>query len=105
MVIFNFRLENCRDAMMLAKQNFDIPLVVRPEDLSSSDLDELSGMTYLSYFMKLDSPGYHVTLNLVQRLLRSGTVSNFTVGSCDNFLIVVRQLILGFRFTYGKNIE
>ena len=65
--------------MTLAKTHFDIPLVVRPEDLSSADLDELSGMTYLSYFMKLDSPGYHQTLNLVRRLLRHGTVSNFTV--------------------------
>jgi filamin len=65
--------------MMLAKEHFDIPLVVRPEDLSSTDLDELSGMTYLSYFMKVDSPGYHATLSLVRRLLRGGTVNNFTV--------------------------
>lgn len=68
--------------MTLAKEQFDIPLVVRPEDLSSADLDELSGMTYLSYFMKVDSPGYHATLDLVRRLLRGGTVNNFTV-SCS----------------------
>lgn len=74
-----FRLDNCRNAMTLAKEHFDIPLVVRPEDLSSADLDELSGMTYLSYFMKVDSPGYHATLDLVRRLLRGGTVNNFTV--------------------------
>lgn len=65
--------------MELAKREFDIPLVVRPEDLSSPDLDELSGMTYLSYFMKVDSPGYHATLNMVRRLLKKGTVNNFTV--------------------------
>ncbi|KAL4220761.1 hypothetical protein ACF0H5_021155 [Mactra antiquata] len=81
------RLDNCRNAMMLAKQHFDIPLVVRPEDLSSSDLDELSGMTYLSYFMKLDSPGYHATLNLVRRLLKSGTVNNFTSDWSDGQLL------------------
>ena len=73
------RLENCRAAMMLAKQHFDIPLVVRPEDLSSSDLDELSGMTYLSYFMKLDSPGYDMTLTLVKRIMRNNNIHNFTV--------------------------
>ena len=78
-----FRLENCRNAMTLAKTHFDIPLVVRPEDLSSADLDELSGMTYLSYFMKLDSPGYHQTLNLVRKLLRHGTVNDFTVRTSE----------------------
>ena len=67
--------------MLLAKQHFDIPLVVRPEDLSSSDLDELSGMTYLSYFMKLDSPGFHMTLNLVRRIMRNSSLSNFTVST------------------------
>lgn len=73
------RLNNCKSAMELAKREFDIPLVVRPEDLSSPDLDELSGMTYLSYFMKVDSPGYHATLNMIRRLLKKGTVNNFTV--------------------------
>lgn len=81
-------LNNCRSAMMLAKQHFDIPLVVRPEDLSSSDLDELSGMTYLSYFMKLDSPGYHATLNLARRLLRQqASVNNFTTDWSDGRLL------------------
>ena len=71
--------------MQLAKQNFDIPLVVRPEDLASPDLDELSGMTYLSYFMKVDSPGYNATMNMVRRLLKHGTVNNFTVSiNCLN---------------------
>lgn len=71
-------LDNCRVAMQLAKENFDIPLVVRPEDLASPDLDELSGMTYLSYFMKIDSPGYHATLKIIQNLLRYGSCNNFT---------------------------
>lgn len=73
------RLNNCKTAMELAKREFDIPLVLRPEDLSSPDLDELSGMTYLSYFMKVDSPGYRATLNMIRRLLKKGTVNNFTV--------------------------
>ena len=55
---FFFRAENCRRAMELAQKHFGIPMVMDPEDLASPDLDELSGMTYLSYFMKEeDSPG------------------------------------------------
>lgn len=74
-----YRVNNCRDAMKLAKQHFDIPLVLRPEDLSSPDLDELSGMTYLSYYMKIDSPGYEATMNGVRRILKTGDITNFTV--------------------------
>ncbi|XP_021372144.1 filamin-B-like isoform X3 [Mizuhopecten yessoensis] len=80
-------LNNCSNAMNLAKQHFDIPLVVRPEDLSSPDLDELSGMTYLSYFMKIDSPGYMATRNMVRNLLRSGTFNNFTEDWADGRLL------------------
>ena len=44
--------------MEIAEQHFGIPMVLEPEYLSSPHLDELSGMTYLSYFMKEeDSPG------------------------------------------------
>ncbi|KAL3847646.1 hypothetical protein ACJMK2_018548, partial [Sinanodonta woodiana] len=81
------RLENCRHAMSLAKEQFDIPMVVRPEDLSSSDLDELSGMTYLSYFMKLDSPGYQATLRNTNRLLRNRSFTNFTTDWKDGQLL------------------
>ncbi|XP_062567856.1 filamin-C-like isoform X1 [Saccostrea cucullata] len=80
-------LNNCKNAMELAKREFDIPLVVRPEDLSSPDLDELSGMTYLSYFMKVDSPGYHATMNMVRKLLKSGTINNFTSDWSDGRLL------------------
>lgn len=38
--------------MSLAQKHFNIPLVLEPEYLASPHLDELSGMTYLSYFMK-----------------------------------------------------
>ena len=73
------RLENCRHAMELAKEHFGIPLVLSPENLSSPDLDELSGMTYLSYFMKVDSPGYNATLNWVRQQIPEHNVSNFQV--------------------------
>ncbi|XP_046393064.1 filamin-A isoform X2 [Ischnura elegans] len=71
---------NCRRAMELARREFGIPMVLEPEYLASPFLDELSGMTYLSYFMKEDSPGFHATLRWVNSQLPSnvGGVKNFT---------------------------
>lgn len=103
-------LNNCKSAMELAKREFDIPLVVRPEDLSSPDLDELSGMTYLSYFMKVDSPGYHATLNMIRRLLKKGTVNNFTTDWSDgrllcNLCVSLGTSIAGYPGLTGNAIE
>ena len=49
------------------------------ENLSSPDLDELSGMTYLSYFMADPSPGFHATLQWVKSQVDDVTVNNFDV--------------------------
>lgn len=65
--------------MELARREFDIPLVLEPEYLASPYLDELSGMTYLSYFMRENSPGYHATLRWVQNQITDKSVKNFTV--------------------------
>ena len=67
--------------MKLARYHFGIPLVLRPEDLASSELDELSAITYLSYFTKVGAPGYNATLQKIQPLVRTTTVFNFTVVS------------------------
>ena len=65
--------------MELAKEHFGIPLVLSPENMSSPDLDELSGMTYLSYFMKVDSPGYNATRGWVREQIPQQNVQNFQV--------------------------
>ena len=65
--------------MELAKQQFGIPQVLSAEHLSSRELDELSCMTYLSYFMKVDSPGYDETLRWVRQQLPTYNVRNFQV--------------------------
>lgn len=72
-------LQNCQLGMDLAQQNFSIPMILKPENLSSPDLDELSCMTYLSYFMKVDSPGYSATLRWVQQQIPNENVQNFQV--------------------------
>ena len=74
------RVENCRRAMEVAEREFGIPMLISPEDLSSPDLDELSGMTYLSYFMNSPtSPGYKATLRWVRSQIPDENVENFTV--------------------------
>ena len=74
------RLSNCQNGIKLARKHFGIPLILNPEHLASSQLDELSCITYLSYFIKIGSPGYNATLQRVRSLLRNTSVSNFTVG-------------------------
>ena len=67
-------------AMEVAEKHFRIPMVLEPEYLSSPHLDELSGMTYLSYFMKEeDSPGYYATLDWVKSQLPEQRINNFRV--------------------------
>ena len=65
--------------MQLAKKHFDIPMILTPENMASPDLDELSGMTYLSYFMKVNSPGYQATLKYVKEKIPGTSVGNFQV--------------------------
>ncbi|KAI5715644.1 hypothetical protein M8J77_019933 [Diaphorina citri] len=74
----NDREENCRTAMELARTHFNIPMVLEPAYLASPHLDELSGMTYLSYFMREHSAGFRSTLAWVNSQLKDHTVSNFT---------------------------
>lgn len=74
-----FSVNNCRRAMEIARREFNIPVVLEPEYLASPHLDELSGMTYLSYFMKEDSPGFHATLRWVNSQLPDSNIRNFTV--------------------------
>ena len=80
--LFNFSkksVENCRRAMELAQKTFDIPMVLEPEYLASPYLDDLSGMTYLSYFMRENSPGFFATLRWVNSQIPQLRVKNFTV--------------------------
>ncbi|XP_005177800.1 filamin-C isoform X2 [Musca domestica] len=70
-------IRNCTNAMNLAQSEFGVPKVLEPEYLASPWLDELSGMTYLSYFMKPGGPGYNATMRWVNTQVRE-QVQNFT---------------------------
>lgn len=74
----NQSVRNCENAMNIAHRNFGVPKVLEPEYLASPWLDELSGMTYLSYFMKTDGPGYNASMRWVNSVIRK-QVQNFTV--------------------------
>ena len=72
-------MENCRRAMELAQKVLDIPMLLEPEYLASPYLDDLSGMTYLSYFMRENSPGFFATLRWVNSQIPQMRIKNFTV--------------------------
>ena len=71
-------LHNLKNAMSLAEKNLSIPQVILPEDLAARKPDELSVITYLTYFCGPDSPGEASLLLWIQKQIPSQKVSNFT---------------------------
>ena len=72
----------------------NVPLVVTPSNMSSPELDELSSITYLSYYMKEDSPGYKSTLNWIQSQMTDEQINNFSV----QIYIILKLLEKIFKF-------
>ncbi|XP_040156643.1 filamin-B isoform X3 [Anopheles arabiensis] len=86
-------VRNCERAMNLAYERFGIPKVLEPEYLASRWLDELSGMTYLSYFMRPGGPGYNATMKWVNGQIKR-PVTNFTSDFNDGkvFCEIIKDL-------------
>lgn len=86
-------VRNCTNAMDIAQREFGIPKVLEPEYLASPWLDELSGMTYLSYFMKPGGPGYNATMRWVNTQVHH-PVKNFTTDWNDGkvFCEIIKNL-------------
>jgi len=97
-------IDNCRRAMELAKKVFGIPMVLEPEYLASPFLDELSGMTYLSYFMKENSPGFFATLRWVTSQIPGQKVKNFTTDWNDGIAVCNLVKSLGGPVPGFKNL-
>ena len=74
--------------MDLAHRFYNIPKILEPEYLASPWLDELSGMTYLSYFMKPQGPGYNATMHWVNSQIKH-QVGNFSVSFNSDFWSVL----------------
>ncbi|CAJ0934049.1 unnamed protein product, partial [Mesorhabditis belari] len=80
--------ENCARGIRLAERYLGIPPILSAEHLSSPDLDELSCITYLSYFVKKGSPGYRSTMYRVQQLIGSDPlVEDFSPTWCDGYIL------------------
>ncbi|KAK2719655.1 hypothetical protein QYM36_005214 [Artemia franciscana] len=98
-------VQNCERAMRLAQKVFNIPMVLEPEYLASPYLDELSGMTYLSYFMKELSPGYFATLRWVQSQVPECNVKNFTTDWNDGLTLCTLVRSFGGPVPGHKNLS
>ena len=68
-------LENCRLGMELAQNHFGIPAILDPEDLHNPDVDDLSVMTYLSYFFE---PALRQLLAWIQQKIPAQKVTNLS---------------------------
>ncbi|CAD6188807.1 unnamed protein product [Caenorhabditis auriculariae] len=82
-------LENCERALLLAERYLDIPRIISAAHLSSPHLDELSCLTYLSYFITKGAPGYRATLQRVQLLVPDCTVDDFEHSWSDGYLLAL----------------
>lgn len=71
------KLFNCSEAMDAAEKTFKIPKVLSPEFLSSPYVDELSMMTYLSYYTQPGSIGEKKTLEYINEAAPGLDVENF----------------------------
>lgn len=71
------KLSNTSDAMNAAEKNFGIPKVLSPEFFVSPYVDELSMMTYLSYYTQPGSIGEKRTLQFINDSAPGLNVRNF----------------------------
>lgn len=69
------RRQNCILAIKAANSYLKIPKIISPDDLSSGSVDELSVMTYLSYFVE---PFRAKLLKFVQKKLPRLNITGFT---------------------------
>ena len=65
---------NCQLGIKLAEEQLEIPRLLEPGDLCSGNVDEISVMTYLSYFCK---PANERLMNWIQSRLPDQGITNF----------------------------
>lgn len=68
-------VSNCKLAIRTAKTHLQVPMIIDPEMLANGSLDEMSLMTYLSYFVK---PAAKSILRLVKNSLPNLKIENLT---------------------------
>uniref|UniRef100_A0AC35TTY3 Calponin-homology (CH) domain-containing protein n=1 Tax=Rhabditophanes sp. KR3021 TaxID=114890 RepID=A0AC35TTY3_9BILA len=78
---------NCQKCLTLAEKYLNVPALLNPEHLSSSELDELSTITYLSFFVAEGGPGYVSSLRNCSRLMPDVRVMDFDKSWNDGYLL------------------
>ena len=68
-------LENCTIGMDLAERLFEISKILSPEDLNNPDVDDLSVMTYLSYFC---DPANQLLLQWIRKKIPERSIKNLS---------------------------
>ena len=81
----NNGLENCKLGIRLALERLKIPSIISPDDLHSTDVDELSVMTYLSYFYRLWT---NRLLQWIQSMIPYRNVQNLGTDWCSGVNLV-----------------
>ena len=76
-------LENIKRAMQLANEHLGVPPVMVPSDLASEKPDELSVMTYISFYCSAESPGSKRLLLWVKQQIPTASIRNFTTDWYD----------------------
>lgn len=74
------RKNNCTLAIQIARNHLKIPPLIAPEDLSNPNIDEVSVMTYLSYFC---DPAQARLLKWVRKMIPHMNIHNFTTDWAD----------------------
>ncbi|XGW35258.1 hypothetical protein V3C99_018908 [Haemonchus contortus] len=82
-------LANCERALKLANEYLNIPPIISAAHLNSPHLDELSCITYLSYFIMRGACGYQATLRRVQTLLPDSIIEGFETSWSDGYLFAL----------------
>ncbi|CAF0726884.1 unnamed protein product [Brachionus calyciflorus] len=98
-------LENCTKAMNVANEEFGIPMVVTPQNMSSPELDELSAITYLSYFIREGSPGYKATLKWIHSYIPDEEINNFSTDWNDGWLLCKLAYKMGINVAGFPNLD
>nr|WAW84880.1 filamin-like 10 [Halisarca dujardinii] len=88
-------IANCQLGLGLAQESFGIPQILSAEDLNNPAIDDLSVMTYLSYFLPLSNKNL---LAWLQRLLPKRNIKNLTTDWIDgvNFAALLDKLFSVF---------
>uniref|UniRef100_A0A0N4ZS52 Calponin-homology (CH) domain-containing protein n=1 Tax=Parastrongyloides trichosuri TaxID=131310 RepID=A0A0N4ZS52_PARTI len=87
--------ENCKKALYLAETYLNVPSVLNAEHMSSSELDELSTITYLSFFVAENGPGYIASLKNCSQLMPDVRITNFDRSWNDGYLFCKLILSIG----------